>query len=165
MRVRLTTAKLKILFNDSQIIVSDFCKDNNISIRSFNNWRNGSTTIPGDIFKTLVIATKIEEKKLQPLYLNDYWHIPKAAKKGGEAVKKKYGNFGTTEGRSKGGLKSILSHQKLKDNFKHIKTIKIPSESELLAELLGILIGDGGMSKYQIIMTTNSITDIDHAIL
>ena len=48
--------------------------------------------------------------------------------------------------------------------FKTLKNIKIPVDSEKLAEFLGIMVGDGHLSNYQAIVTTNSKTDKKHAL-
>ena len=77
---------------------------------------------------------------------------------------KKYGNPGTPEGRRRGGLRSVVVNLKLKNNFKSAKKHKLPKISEDLAELFGILFGDGHLSKYQVLVTTNSTTDMNHAI-
>lgn len=82
---------------------------------------------------------------------------------GGKARVKLYGNFGTPAGRRLGGLRSLATHRRNKTGFQLRKEISKPMESEELAELLGILFGDGHMSDFQISVTTNSETDIEHA--
>lgn len=76
---------------------------------------------------------------------------------------KKYGNFGTPDGRRKGGQNSFKIHTQKNTGFKLAKKHKKPANSESLAEFMGILFGDGHLSKYQVLVTTNSITDIEHA--
>ena len=75
-----------------------------------------------------------------------------------------YGDPGTPEGRRKGGL---ISAAKRRDNpdsrFITLKTVYLPEPSERLAELLGICMGDGHLSDYQLSVTTNSETDLRHA--
>lgn len=49
-------------------------------------------------------------------------------------------------------------------NKSHRKIISTPQESALLAELLGIFFGDGGVSnKWQIIISLNSIADLEYS--
>lgn len=74
-----------------------------------------------------------------------------------------YGNFGTLRGRIKGGRKSVIVHLKRRDGFKTLQPIARPRNSARLAELIGLLIGDGHLSEYQVSITTNSETDIAHA--
>ena len=46
----------------------------------------------------------------------------------------------------------------------HRKTIRIPSDDTSLAELVGILFGDGGIgNKWQVIISLNSIADLDYS--
>ncbi|MFA7252572.1 MAG: LAGLIDADG family homing endonuclease [Candidatus Paceibacterota bacterium] len=82
---------------------------------------------------------------------------------GGLARFRKHGNFGTPEGRRLGGLRSLKTHKLKPSGFIQLKKIIIPRRSSNLAELLGILIGDGHLSRYQVLFTTNSDTDSEHA--
>ena len=108
---------------------------------------------------------KIEDSKYSPTILKDYWHISDAARKGAFSRMKKYGDLGTPEGRRKGGLASMETHRLLNNGFfKLSQPVETPALSEDLAELLGILIGDGHLSDYQVSITTNSLTDKQHAI-
>ncbi|TSC70694.1 MAG: Uncharacterized protein G01um101449_301 [Parcubacteria group bacterium Gr01-1014_49] len=75
-----------------------------------------------------------------------------------------YGNPGTTEGRRRGGLNSIRTHAKNRTGFKVLKPIIIPRHSARLAELIGILMGDGHVGRYQTSVVTNSETDFQHAL-
>ena len=77
---------------------------------------------------------------------------------------KLHGNPGTSEGRRKGGLHSLRTHVKNKSGFKTLKPITIPRHSALLAELIGILMGDGHVGLYQTSVVTNSETDYQHAL-
>lgn len=86
-----------------------------------------------------------------------------AARIGGLARQAKHGNLGTPEGRSRGGINSLLTHVRLKTKFNLLKKIRIPPHNEALAELLGVLAGDGHVGTYQIAVTTNSLTDREHA--
>lgn len=86
-----------------------------------------------------------------------------AARLGGLARYALHGNFGTAIGRRLGGLHSIQTHIKDKTGFVIRKNITIPEHSVELAELFGILAGDGHIGKYQITMTTNLKTDFSHA--
>lgn len=83
---------------------------------------------------------------------------------GGRARVRLYGNPGTEEGRRRGGLKSIASQRGKKSGFKSLKQIKKPRKSEQLAELMGILAGDGHVGQYQTSVVTNAQTDYEHAL-
>lgn len=85
-------------------------------------------------------------------------------RKGGLARAALYGNPGTAEGRRKGGLNSLRTHSKNKTGFKTLKPIIVPKHSARLAELVGILMGDGHVGLYQASVVTNSETDFQHAL-
>ncbi|MFA5101401.1 MAG: LAGLIDADG family homing endonuclease [Candidatus Omnitrophota bacterium] len=80
-----------------------------------------------------------------------------------------YGNPGTPEGRSKGGRHTceyyrLHPDEALKRGFSSRKPIIIPRRSIELANLIGIMLGDGGIrSKYQLTVTYNSKTDKEFA--
>lgn len=84
-------------------------------------------------------------------------------RKGGLIRVARHGNPGTVEGRKCGGRNSIKTHSKRKTAFKVLKPITIPKHSTQLAELIGILMGDGHVGLYQTSITTNSDTDFQHA--
>lgn len=87
-----------------------------------------------------------------------------AAKKGGLARFRLHGNPGTVEGRRLGGLRSLTTHQKKKTGFVLLRKVAFPPQSVALAELCGIIAGDGHIGAYQTTVTTNSVTDGQHAL-
>ena len=42
----------------------------------------------------------------------------------------------------------------------HRKEINKPSKSTKLAELMGVIFGDGGMTRLQLVISLNSISDL-----
>lgn len=83
--------------------------------------------------------------------LPEYWSTKKAARLGARRRNELYGNPGTPEGRRKGG---IASRNKTR------KRINIPQQSSLLAEFIGILLGDGGIrGGHQVTISYNTNTD------
>lgn len=86
-----------------------------------------------------------------------------AGRLGGLARQIKHGNLGTPEGRRLGGLRSLYTHKKNNTGFNILRNVDLPKYSIQLAEMFGILAGDGHVGKYQVSMTTNSETDIKHA--
>jgi hypothetical protein len=80
-----------------------------------------------------------------------------------------YGNPGTPEGRSRGGRNTIRffhSHPTLAKKLGFIirKEIKYPSRGNELAELIGIILGDGGLpGNHQISITFNRKTDLKYS--
>lgn len=76
----------------------------------------------------------------------------------------KYGNPGTAEGRKRGGIESIKTHLSRESAFKRLKKVKKPRHSARLAELIGILMGDGHLGVYQVTVSTSLETDTEHAV-
>lgn len=78
-----------------------------------------------------------------------------------------YGNPGTQKGRRKGGKTTVAlfqSNPTLAGDFKIRKAIHYPDRSKELAEFIGIMLGDGGLStKHQLTITYNRITDSKYA--
>ncbi len=80
-----------------------------------------------------------------------------------------YGNPGTQEGRSKGGKTTTSFFREnpslaRKAGFIIRKEIKYPKKNVELAELMGIILGDGGLSgNHQLTIAFNSKTDREYS--
>lgn len=143
--------------------LANICK---VHRRSFSDWKHGEYLMPIFVFRKLVKISGFKSPAIK--ILPDYWHIKEAARKGAFARNKIYGNPGTPKGRSKGGKITI---QKLhsdpefakKIGFLIRKKINYPQKSPKLAELVGIIIGDGGITNYQVRVTLNKETDKKYA--
>jgi len=92
------------------------------------------------------------------------WKINKSSKAriGGLVCYRKHGSFATLEGRRKGGAKALAVLRKRgiipyakEYNFQKIK-------SEELAEFVGIMLGDGGITMSQACITLNSEADREY---
>lgn len=92
----------------------------------------------------------------------DFWSAKKAGKKGGLATMKKYGNPGTFKGRINGGLVSQQKRKLHPELYQHCnlrKNILKPRNTTKLAEFFGIVLGDGGISYRQVVITLNKEND------
>ena len=90
--------------------------------------------------------------------------MAKAARLGGLKTMSLYGPPGTPEGRSKGGRVSWSRRKNNPDLWKkYTNSFKNPRESKYLAEFIGIMLGDGGLSENQCTIYLNSETDKDYA--
>jgi len=91
------------------------------------------------------------------------------ARLGGLRCMALHGNPGTPEGRSKGGKTSVRFFQQnpalaKKLGFILRKNITCPEKSAELAEIVGIILGDGSLpGKHQLIISFNSKTDEEYA--
>jgi hypothetical protein len=131
-----------------------------MSPHQIGDWKSGKYTVPLDIFERLLLATKIV-RPTKIKIIDQYAHTKSAGKKGFEAVIKKYGVFPNNEDRRKRGWqrwwKTIGIHREQKILVRI--PIKRPRQSVALAELCGILIGDGGVTPQQMIISLNGETD------
>jgi len=101
--------------------------------------------------------------------INRYRDIRNLSTLGGRRYAELYGSPGTPEGRRKGGLKA---QEKLRSNPELVKNraiatrkkIRYTRRSVYLAEFIGIMLGDGGVSNdYQISISFNPKQDLKYA--
>ena len=91
-----------------------------------------------------------------------FWYVNLGAKNGGLATIKKYGRVGgDPEYRKKKWYEWWEKEGKNRKDIHigKIKNIRIPSLSKELAEFTGIVMGDGGITQNQVMISTNSIDD------
>lgn len=127
--------------------------------RSFRDWKREKLTMTVnacDIFcKTFNLLLPENREKMI-----ERWQIARkeANRKGGLSRFARHGSPGTPEGRSKGGIKSIAN---LKKNgiFPTVKVYNFPNFDTALAEYVGIMLGDGGITSGQCTITLNSEAD------
>jgi hypothetical protein len=98
---------------------------------------------------------------------NRYWYVKNGSSAGGLAVFKKYGRIG---GNPEYRKKKWYEWWKNKGQFKtnlitRPKLIRKPKKSSELAEFIGILIGDGGITKGQVTITLNHRDDKEYCEL
>ena len=130
-----------------------------VSPRTYRDWLREKYTLPLWVAEILSRKFSIilpENKQMLIQRWRDTMKI--AGKIGGVARFHKYGAPGTREGRIKGGMKAleVCRHRGL---IAPVKLFREPDHSENLAELLGILLGDGGLSKSRATITLNSVRD------
>ena len=138
-----------------------------IGERTLRDWRNEKFYMKYEAAKLLSEKTSVSfctPKKILP----DYWSTKKAGPIGAKTRYEIYGNPGTPEGRRRGGIST--QNKFLNDlnysgttGFKLRKIIKIPKPSSKLAEFIGIILGDGGMTDHQVTVSYNRETDGKHA--
>ncbi len=138
----------------------------NVSTRSFRDWRNEKLTADYDAILSLSKKFSIPTggiKKLQ-----NYWYIEKSAPMGGIARLKLYGPPGTPEGRKKGGRISQKRRRENPEKYSKLGCITRKDfvgvrHSCLLAELIGIILGDGGLTNSQLTITLHKVDDRAYA--
>lgn len=131
-----------------------------VSPRTIRDWKREKYNITENAIKR-INGSLISPELLNINNLIEKWKIIRTDlnRKGGIARYKKYGNFATIEGCRKGGSKA-LSILRSKGIIPECKHFSLPNNrSVLLAEFVGILLGDGGITKDQVTITLNSESD------
>ncbi len=133
--------------------------------RTIRDWRREKHRMSYDSLRCICTSTGISEPTGVRL-LPDYWHIQEAARLGGQRRTSLYrGSPGTPEGRRKGGQISSARFQANPTlaktlGFQVRKAIRRPKKSALLAEFIGIMLGDGCLSsQFQVGISFNANTD------
>ncbi len=130
------------------------------SDRTIRYWKKGQNMMP---YNSLLLLAKESGLPIPDVALiGRYDHTRQAGLLGSAVVMKKYGRVPVNEKIRK------LSWQKWFDNGGKnevskifIKNITIPDKSEDLAEFIGIMLGDGGMTQFQLTVTLHLIEDFE----
>lgn len=131
--------------------------------RSFIDWRREKLTIPllaAELFCKQFNISLPEDKDIMVMR----WQKAKeeASRKGGINLFNKHGSPATLEGRRKGGIKAIAILRK-KGIASLCKIYTVPSTYSIkLAEYIGIMLGDGGLTPGQSCITLNSEADSEY---
>jgi len=138
-----------------------------ISDRTLRDWARAKFTmsysIAQNLSKKFSIPFPDNYKILDPL-----WHIPKAARLGGLKRYELHGLVGTLESRKKGGIVSQNRRKEDPEKYRLLgcnvrKDFDVPPYSAELAELVGIILGDGGITRYQLKISLSAKVDQKYA--
>ena len=147
---------------------SGLAETTHVCDRTIRDWRREKNNI--DFYSMFLICDKIGTRLPKNItVLPLYWSTKKASKLGGKRHSELYGSPGTIEGRRRGGLRSQEKFRLDPEYAKRIgvvvrKEIKYPEKSYELAEFIGIMLGDGGISTdYQLTVSFNHKLDLKHA--
>lgn len=148
---------------ESKLHPDELAKLAGIVPRSYRDWKREKLCV------TLKAAQKFSEKfcislpeETEVMYKRWREYKRMVSQKGGIACFRKYGNPATPEGRRKGGSKTF-SILRQKGIIPQLKKYRLPKNyTKHLAELVGISLGDGGITNGQFCVTLNSIKDKDY---
>lgn len=132
--------------------------------RSYSDWLHEKASLPQDVAAKLARLANIS-LPAGIIVKEDFWYTKKAGQLGGLAHLRKYGNPGTPQGRALGGMRSLVTHKRINSNFTQRKFSRVPRRSAELAEMCGIILGDGNISYHQISVTLNRKTDAEYVQL
>ncbi len=142
--------------------LKDFAGLVGLSTRSLTDWKREK------FLMSLPALKKLCQKAELPLPKNieikpPFWYVCKGGKAGGLVVYKKYGIIGGDQKyRKKKWYEWWEKIGRLNPNKYFIaREIALPKKDIELAEFIGILLGDGGITKKQITITLNRLEDRD----
>lgn len=134
------------------------------SARNLNDWKNEKFSMP--LFAVENICKKRGCKIPNSIILKDqYWYTEKAGLAGGNATYEKYGIIGGDQKRRKEKWQEWWEEEgKLHPN-KILQPLPFRKSkfSKELAEFVGIILGDGGISDMQVTVTLHRIVDEEYA--
>jgi len=147
---------------------SELAKIAGVHARTFRDWKREKNNISFLHLFSICYKMKVDIPKGIEI-LPPYWSVKKASKLGGRRYVELYGAPGTMESRRRGWLKTqekfrLNPEYAKKIGFVQRKKIKCPKKSSALAEFIGIMLGDGGISSnYQLTVSFNPKLDIEYA--
>jgi len=128
--------------------------------RTFNDWKREKYSLPLGVLKRISRFAKLkipsDIKIRQP-----FWSVKKAGKIAGKLIYQRYGRIGgDPEYRKKKWYEWWKKVGRFNKNKYFVtRAITIPQKNTDLAEFVGIMIGDGGISKSQVIVSLNHETE------
>lgn len=138
-----------------------------MSGRNFRDWINGK------LLPTKVAIEKLSEKsgvETPPIIeeREEWWSGRVNGPIGGKQRFKKYGNTLTLEDKIKGGRNSQVRRLENPDYYRALgckipNNFRVPERSSMLAEFVGIVLGDGGITNEQCEITLHVLDDIEYA--
>lgn len=138
---------------------NEFAKKLKINQRTLADWTREKFHMSTEAMLMIVKLTKLSIPKGHTVIKwND--HMNKISKAGGYARFVKYGRVSIEEDKRKEKWRqwweSIGQYKKPSVGFQILIKIKIPKKSKLLAEFVGVMLGDGGVNRYHTSVTLSS---------
>ncbi|MBI4225481.1 MAG: LAGLIDADG family homing endonuclease [Candidatus Sungbacteria bacterium] len=135
-----------------------------VHIRTLADWKREKFTMSFDALARLSKKTKVPAPKNTTIK-NPFWYAARGARAGGLAVYQKYGRIGgDPEVRRKRWKEWWSREGKLHPHPILIaRSIKKPRLCAELAEFIGIVLGDGGITQDQISITLHYIDDLEYS--
>lgn len=138
--------------------ISEMCKCSERTVRSWKNEKHAMNRFALDqICKHTSLPTPNSV-----LFVDRYAHTSRAGKRGAEVTLRKYGTIPVEESERKLAWRRWWNEKGKYENHPIINQpleINRPPRSTKLAEMVGIILGDGGISDYQVTVTLHSIDD------
>lgn len=149
---------------NQELTVALMARISNCSERTIRDWRREKFSMPLTAVHAFSARTHVPVPK--NIRIRDaYAHIAKASRMGAAATIKKYGRIPRNEERRKERWRHWWeSTGKFEKNpLFEPRAVHVPNRGVELAEFVGITMGDGGISAYQVVITLHHIDDSEYA--
>ncbi|MFA5987891.1 MAG: hypothetical protein WC797_04565 [Candidatus Paceibacterota bacterium] len=135
-----------------------------VHLRTFSDWKREKNSVSLQGLRNLCDLAKLPLPK-DVISKPAYWYTHMGGKTGAKVLFEKYGKIPVNEKyRNKKWREWWDREGKFKNVIFTPKKVTLPRHSPHLAEFFGIMIGDGGITRYQIGITLNSETDKDYSL-
>lgn len=141
---------------------SEYARVLRVHPRSLSDWIRERYSLPLRVLQKIQKDSKIHPPKFETK--ERYWYVEMAARIGGTKHLRKYRFL---PGYEKKRREKWFEWWKKKGQFKQTswflkRPVHAPAESARLAEFIGIMIGDGGISERQVKVTLNNKDDAEY---
>lgn len=150
---------------NKKLSISELAKICQCSERTIRDWRHEKFSM------SLLCLERLCKKTGQiiPSFVKirpRYWHTREAGVAGGKAVVQKYKKVGGDPEHRKRQWRKWWDKEGKNKTSLPIKPIPIqkPKKSKKLAEFIGIILGDGGISQRQLTVTLHSVDDKEYGV-
>jgi hypothetical protein len=156
---RIYLEKIISLFSVEKIAI--WC---NKSERTIRDWRREKFLIDEESLNILVKKSKVLYPNSVKI-IDTFWYTKKGSMLGWKAVIKKYGKFPKDEKKRKEKWYEWWEKKGKfsKNRIGKRKRINVPRKSKKLSEFVGIMIGDGSITKSQIQISMSSVVDKEYS--
>ena len=158
-------ALMKRAFNKGNFDVGQLARRFGVSSRTVRDWKRGKYRIPLRVLMEISRLAKVPIPG-DVVMIDRTEHLRSAGAKGGAAVIAKYGHVGGDQQKRREAWQAWWEDDGRRRESKILykrKKIRYPRKSAQLAEFVGILMGDGGISARQVVITLHSETDREFA--
>ena len=132
-----------------------------INVRTITAWRAGENLMPFDVALRWSGVTNVSLPHYELIDMDQKRRA--AGMLGGNARQLLYGNLGTPSGRRLGGLRAVETHRKNKTSPFIPRPVGTPRRNSDFAELVGAILGDGGITTYQLILYSNFFDEKEYS--
>ncbi len=150
-RIKLNKKERLLIFSRFESDVESPSKFLKLSYSTYKKYKYGMLSTPVDVFHKISNVSKISTLHYGKI-LQSNWGAVKGGKIGIRSLYKKYGKERFSEWRRAAAYRNPFFRSK-------VKSIRYPKENEALGEFIGIVLGDGTLTKYFVRITGDKITD------